>query len=324
MLNSNHYYSTFHGHKIEYLKHIYKILKIHSPNSAVIYLAGDSSLDNKYWFDKTYKSINGYEKVLDVMKADINYFINKELYDRKISAFCMNTAVEATTLQDRINNLLEQDEFIKDNITEKDYLIVSIGGNDIALSPLFCTMINMACLTFCTPQYFINNCSCACVPNIDADCGCCGLSSCLLGLCSFPIGLGYMIDLFRNKVRAYVERLITYRKPKKVIISMIYYPDEIAGNSWADHTLNILGYNRNPSRLQDIIRRIFTLATQNIYIEGTEVLPLPLYTVLNGKNSKDYVERVEPSPQGSAKMAELFIDELFPDPRYSNACSSDE
>ena len=30
----------------------------------VIYLAGDSSLDNKYWFHDEAKASNGYEKLL--------------------------------------------------------------------------------------------------------------------------------------------------------------------------------------------------------------------------------------------------------------------
>ena len=42
------------------------------PNS-VIYLAGDSSLDNKFWFSQQAVALNGYENMLDppTMKTDV-------------------------------------------------------------------------------------------------------------------------------------------------------------------------------------------------------------------------------------------------------------
>ena len=49
-------------------------------------------------------------------------------------------------------------------------------------------------------------------------------------------------------------------------------------------------------------------ATQAIQLEGVEVLPLPLYNVLDGKNSDDYEQRVEPSVQGGQKMARAIMD----------------
>ena len=45
---------------------------------------------------------------------------------------CINTAVEATSLNSRSwGMLLEQDEFIRDTIRPDDVLVVSIGGNGI-------------------------------------------------------------------------------------------------------------------------------------------------------------------------------------------------
>ena len=41
------------------------------------------------------------------------------------------------------NELWEQDKFIRDNITENDYLIICIGGNDIALKPSMETQMQM-------------------------------------------------------------------------------------------------------------------------------------------------------------------------------------
>lgn len=43
-----------------------------------------------------------------------------------------------------------------------------------------------------------------------------------------------------------------------------------------------------------------------IHIPGTEVIPVPLYRVLDGKRSDDYVARVEPSAVGGRRMAEFL------------------
>ena len=89
---------------------------------------------------------------------------------------------------------------------------------------------------------------------------------------------------------------------------MIYYPDENPDGSWADATLSALGYNSNPAKLQLVIRKIFALATQEIKVRGSEVVAVPLFVSLDGKNSDDYVQRVEPSASGGEKMARLILD----------------
>ena len=46
----------------------------------IIYLAGDSSMDNKYWINNRFKeSINGYQDILSKMLPDICYHMNKVL-----------------------------------------------------------------------------------------------------------------------------------------------------------------------------------------------------------------------------------------------------
>ena len=91
---------------------------------------------------------------------------------------------------------------------------------------------------------------------------------------------------------------------------MIYYPDEAETGSWADGTLGLLGYNSNPSKLQLLIRKTFEDAVSQIKIPGSTVIPLPLYELLDPKDSKDYCQRVEPSPQGGKKMADGILDLL--------------
>jgi hypothetical protein len=109
------------------------------------------------------------------------------------------------------------------------------------------------------------------------------------------------------RVQKYVARLVSKTKPSKILICMIYNPDEYPHpGSWASPVLGILGYNRNPAKLQALIRNAFEQAVSSIQIPGTRVIPVALYSVLDGKNTSDYIQRVEPSPSGGRKMAEYI------------------
>ena len=89
---------------------------------------------------------------------------------------------------------------------------------------------------------------------------------------------------------------------------MIYYLDEAETGSWADGMLGCLGYNSNPRKLQMMIRRVFEEAVSKIRVDGANVVPFPLFRVLDGKTSSDYRERVEPSPTGGRKIADALLD----------------
>ena len=46
---------------------------------------------------------------------------------------------------------------------------------------------------------------------------------------------------------------------------------------------------------------------RNISIPGSQVIPVGLFNVLDGKSPEDYVARVEPSPVGGDKLAEYIL-----------------
>jgi hypothetical protein len=123
-------------------------------------------------------------------------------------------------------------------------------------------------------------------------------------------GLAYFIDMFRDRVQAYITTLLAGKKPKKIYVCMIYFPDEQAGGSWADFTLQALGYNADPQKLQILIETAFRLATSRIVIDGCCVVPVPLFRVMDSKNSADYVARVEPSGLGGLKIAKWIVDDF--------------
>ena len=82
------------------------------------------------------------------------------------------------------------------------------------------------------------------------------------------------------------------------------------GGSWADGTLKLLGYDTHPEKLQLIMRIVYERAIATLQIEGTAVIPVPLYEALDGKTTSDYAARVEPSSQGGSKMAKLVLERL--------------
>jgi hypothetical protein len=276
--------------------------------------AGDSSLDNKYWFHDVLPAPPGYQSILrpPEAKPDVTYWLNTILSEERhrttLNLKAINTAVEATTLNERTFQLRPQDRFLRDNLQANDILVVSIGGNDVALLPCPCTIASMLCLARCTPQACIENGgTCGTFPCDDYCCGCGpSLWSCF---CAYPPCLGYLRHLFGTRVGSYIRALTSKNKPAKILVCMIYYPAETMGHGWAEPALKALGYNSNPDKVQAIIRKMFVEATGNI----PGVVPVPLFHALDGKDPADYVARVEPSARGGRKMAEFLLHSILQD-----------
>ena len=159
LVGAGEYYSEYYGHNPNYLRRVHASLRggVSGSRRSCIFLAGDSSLDNKFWFDSWAAATNGYEAVLAPgrMKTDVCYWLNDELVRRGHGGrlFCLNTAVEATSLNTRAcGRLTPQDRLIASAIGPDDVLVVSVGGNDIALEPLLFTALNLSLVACCTPQ----------------------------------------------------------------------------------------------------------------------------------------------------------------------------
>lgn len=238
--------------------------------------------------DFTAPAINGYEHILanpPRMVKDICFHLNAIAAERHgTGKLCtIMTAVEESTIADREEDgLLIQDAFIRDHVTPDDFVIVSMGGNDIALNPTVRTAVNMAMLTW-SPDVLIR-----------------------MGLAP---GLGYFVKFFHGRTKQFLYRLVAKGKPKKILICMIYYPDVVSGGCWADRILRLLGYDTNPAKLQLIIRTVFErIKTKGFTDIGTAVEAFPLFEVLSEQS--DYVQRVEPSMSGGHKMALAFFNSL--------------
>lgn len=262
-----------------------------SLDSSTLPQAGDSSLDNKYWVldQPRREACNGYEHVLHPpeMVPDVAYWLNEQLKggDASRPSAAINGAVEATTLASRLSRgLNSNDRFVRDNMRDGDVLVVSVGGNDIALAPSCATVCNMIGLVCCQPTSMIRSKSSPCLSHFER--------------------------IFRDGVQNYVERLTAKTRPSRVIVAMIYFPDEKSTGSWADASLCCMGYPCCPSKLQTAIRTMFEISTKNIAISSISTVPLAFYEVLDGKSSSDYVERVEPSVTGGRKLSAQIIEAL--------------
>jgi len=291
---SSSFYQEYHGHTLAHLDALHAAVR---RGRSVVWLLGDSTLDNKHWIDERVAACNGYEAVLKPSKSrpDVAHWLNSEMVARGLDQrmVAINTAVEEATLGARHGGtLLEQDTFCRDHLQANDELVCSCGGNDIALRPTVGTGLSMVSL-LSMPTWLIRHA---------------GSSPVFYHLVP---GLGHFVHLFGCEARKFIERVCVRTQPKVVVLCMLYYLDEMAGGSWADHTLSFLGYNTNPEKLQLIMRIIFERAISQVHIPGTTVVPVPLYEVLDGKDTNDYVARVEPSSQGGQKMAKLLMERLL-------------
>lgn len=336
----SNFYAEYHGHKLEHLESVvayYRGVKAAGEIDGIIYLAGDSSLDNKFWFNDKAPATNGYENILNppVSKKDIAYWLNlkeQERADTVGARVCtdthdgrryavINCAIEESCVGDRSRGrLLPQDAFIRDHITADDVLVVSVGGNDIALKPSPATILNILTLVKCVPFYCLDKCVCGtALPCDDYACG--ATTGCLSNCLAFPCGIGYFVHLFRTRVEAYLANVLSvpscWRWPlglagghppraRKVVACTIYYPDELNTGGWADGTLGALGYSQDPHKLQSLIRTIYSEASSRIVLPGIQVEAVPLFAALDGKDTAQYCSRVEPSALGGESMAELI------------------
>lgn len=171
VVNAVAFYANYHGHVLSELEKV--VASLRTQKKKVIWLVGDSSLDNKHWLytgyykeradpsDNSYwgDACNGFEEILEPARSvkDVAWWLNRACADNEALAgyAAVNAAVEESTAADREGgNLLAHDEFVRDSLQEGDIVIVSVGGNDIALRPTKSVMVSMGML-YMTPQFLL-------------------------------------------------------------------------------------------------------------------------------------------------------------------------
>jgi len=278
------FYGEYYGHKPEHLALALQALKRDGPRP-IVYLAGDSSLDSKHWFPDLGPATNGYETFLDPpeLRQDIAYHLNRIFASTTRSQerppVVLNTAREESTIAERSGvSFHPQDVFIRDNITTEDVLMVSVGGNDVALKPTKATREALGVLLMTNP------------PEV------------LVSTPEKAQGMSYFVSLFKDGVEHFLTKLTSKQKPRRIVLCHIYFLDEKCGG-WADSTLRMLQYDKNPALLQNVVRAVYNVCTTKVRVPGVEVVTFPMFAVLDGKTTSDYCQAVEPSAVGNEKLA---------------------
>mmetsp|Transcript_23499 Transcript_23499/g.59475 ORF Transcript_23499/g.59475 Transcript_23499/m.59475 type:complete len:401 (+) Transcript_23499:109-1311(+) len=316
LLSNLAFYANYHGHELAHLQQLRRALRENAGKRRLIYLLGDSTMDNKHWLYRTsdkYSSsalhrcptaCNGYERVLSPPQKsipDVAYWVNKaismdssaevadsgstntaEVVSGVEGYCCINAAVEESTLGERWWGLKGHDRFVADSFEEEDVLVFSCGGNDIALCPSFLTVVNILSALVCATH------------GIGTD-----------PASGYAPGLAHFVNLFGQKTQDFILKVLDGRetRPRLIVVCMLYFLDENAeAPSWASGTLSMLRYNVNPAILQNFIRYVFEEGTKKIAVPGCRVVPLPMFETLDGKTTEDYVARVEPSAVGGKKL----------------------
>lgn len=313
------YYSEYRGHTVEHLERVRELLQ-ETGCDEFVYLMGDSSLDNKHWLflldaglavhgskeqsllTNNYivsDAVNGYENVLDPprMVMDVCYWMNKLAAERlkttsrkkhsRRRVCTIMSAVEESTVasRNRGRSLLPQDAFIARRLRSRDSLVISMGGNDMALKPSEATVRALHSL--------------ARSPRADIEDG------------TAP-GFSHVFDIFHARVGDILRRVTRTTAPRLVVVCGLYFLDESnVGSSWADPILRQLGYDRDPSTVQAILRSVYKHMEEAGFLlpsEETTVKLFPMFEALDGKSSEDYLQRVEPSIEGGRKIASGLLE----------------
>ena len=284
-LSSAEFYAPYHGHNAEHLAALLPALRGPSQRR-IIWLAGDSSLDNKYWLSGApIPAANGLQALLrpPASPPDIAAHLNALCAASAPGLACLNAAVEESTLAQRAGAralALPQDALVAASLAPGDVLVASAGGNDVVLRPSLATVAALGAVLLLGSD-----------AAIDAGTAC---------------GMGALVALFKGRMEAWLRALTARCAPALVVPCFPYFPCE-AGSGWADGALAALGYNARPERLQRVMRAVYARATALLEVPGARVAPLPLFEVLDAAREGDYVARVEPSGAGGEKMARAIL-----------------
>ena len=242
-------------------------------------------MDSKFWFSDEMPAAAGYETLLrpPVVKQDLAAHLNALLHESQVST--INAAVEESTLGERASGLLPHDQFIADNLDANDVVVLSVGGNDVVLKPSASTVWNMLLLLMQS-------------------------TSTVAGGPDSAWGMSHFVRLFRDDIERFLGRLTAQTKPRRIIVCMIYFPCTQPTGGWADRALGLLGYFRDPKKLQTAIQQMFVHAVSKIQVPGVEVVPFPLFSVLDGSDASLYECGVEPSARGNEAIALALLEKV--------------
>eukprot|EP00049_Salpingoeca_infusionum_P023771 m.13804 g.13804 ORF g.13804 m.13804 type:complete len:319 (+) comp6030_c1_seq1:152-1108(+) len=301
MTTTTEYYKSYYGHSRSHLEIAHDELR--KRNKSIAFFVGDSTLDNKHWLFNpargkvlqmasplcTAAALPQYGNLFGAdgrMVKDVAYWTTRSLGQFDVSAAALNCAVEESTIGERETELFEQDYAMEELLTDQDYLVVSMGGNDVALKPSVRTIKDVLFITRCRKEGwfgFIHR-----------------------------RGISCLTRRFSSGIVSYLRRVLSTKKPKGLVICALYYP-AVVGSGWADTTLRLIKYDETPEPMQAVIREVYDGILAHVQ-EAFPDIPIRLckmYEALDPTNAVDYVQRVEPSVEGGEKIGQLIAQTIL-------------
>lgn len=272
--SENNFYATYEGHDESQLRGVVAGLKEMYPARRFVYLIGDSSLDNKYWISEWGEPEPGFPSPA---KKDVTFFLNKELSVYEMVA--INCAVEGSSVGSFDESPPAQHAVMRDFITERDVVVVSIGANDIALRADELTLLSLVQLKAW------------------------GTVEALVADPSGVPGFLRLKNIFLDGVERYIKGALGDKRPHKVVVCMIYYPDATNPPGWASEFLRLMDYDSNPELFRAIIDALYRESTIHVMTNSEHMSYFAMSQILDGSDPADYESGVEPSVKGGAKLA---------------------
>lgn len=274
MLSSKEYYATEKGHSAENVRKVHKGL-LDFGYERFVFLVGSSTLDNKNYVSNSmsYYPVSGYEKVLtDSCLPDICFYMNYFLKVDGNRQSCINCAIEDSDITERLSELYGQDAFIRDNISEEDTLVISVGFDEFTSQR---TQFNMRMLLRVSEQDFSDR------------------SPCYL----------HFKSIVCERLEMYIKEVTSKKIPKCVIICMGYYPCDATSKCNNPCCLKCIVYDKNPEGIKHLMKVIFEDAITKIAIPKVRIKFLSLYDVIDNKDEKLYTNCIYPSQEGGVLIA---------------------
>ncbi len=288
MSRVNSIYSQWFGYDVESLRDILLRATDISNNERphVIWLVGDSSLDNKAWVRedqclRPHTDTTLYERAIiesnSLLLPDVAYHVNKLLPERWLCLCC--AAEEAKLVTRAQHGLSDQEAFARDNFdSEKDVFVVSIGGNDILLGPDagLAASVGVALLWSGVFGWWLPS------------------------LFGWAPGISSLRQYYEEHLKSYLTQLRGDNgSSANMILCAPYYPCEIPQNGWSKRVLHALRYHDHPWIAQQALRSVF----DNLVLQDRSLKRLRLFDFLDPHDHALYVAGVEPSDLGGQHIA---------------------
>lgn len=272
-LKNELYYITFDGHEKDHIEFIRNKL-LEKGKNKFVYLSGESLFDNKRHVktkkETIYKNIFQKEENINDIENQLN---DKLLYDY----VSLNCSYSNSSITDRNKRVYENDNFIGNNITEDDFLVISLNGADFLEK---------------TNHDIISKISYVLEKPPDEN------SKDLLFICDY-----YLIEL-----KKYINHLTYFKYPEKIFIYCFLYPSSNEDKE-LDTIFNMNGYKKRSKRFKKMLENIFNFL--NSKLSCPKIKFIKVNEIINHEDNSLYSGKLRLNEKGGDLLTTNIVNEIF-------------